>query len=272
MQDILVYVRDLEGHTPAAYYGAQLAGARAGSVTGLYVCATPGYMAPTYAPELVGLYEENRRKLVQDAIHAKQPFLDWAKSMGVSNPAWIVAEGFPTDALADTSAAYDVLVLDQRREHEGPSNDIPLIVLKTHSPCVVLPAHGARNANAERFAIAWNGTSEAMRAIRAALPLMRGKSALLMRGEERQRYTDLVRYPEFNIQAYLEDHAVNVTNCNITAARDDVGAALLDHARDYHADLLVMGAYGRPRFSEWMLGGATRDVLTWAKLPVLLQH
>lgn len=38
------------------------------------------------------------------------------------------------------------------------------------------------------------------------------------------------------------------------------------------AELLVMGAYGCSRFSEWVLGGATRHVLAWAKLPVLLRH
>jgi nucleotide-binding universal stress UspA family protein len=40
----------------------------------------------------------------------------------------------------------------------------------------------------------------------------------------------------------------------------------------FRADMLVMGAYGRSRFSEWMLGGATRHVLTWADIPVLMRH
>jgi nucleotide-binding universal stress UspA family protein len=38
------------------------------------------------------------------------------------------------------------------------------------------------------------------------------------------------------------------------------------------ADLLVMGAYGRSRFSEWALGGATRQVLNRAHLPVFMRH
>jgi nucleotide-binding universal stress UspA family protein len=33
-----------------------------------------------------------------------------------------------------------------------------------------------------------------------------------------------------------------------------------------------MGAYGRTRFSEWVFGGATRQVVAEAELPVLLRH
>jgi nucleotide-binding universal stress UspA family protein len=33
-----------------------------------------------------------------------------------------------------------------------------------------------------------------------------------------------------------------------------------------------MGAYGRTRLSEWVLGGATRHMLQHASLPVLMRH
>jgi nucleotide-binding universal stress UspA family protein len=33
-----------------------------------------------------------------------------------------------------------------------------------------------------------------------------------------------------------------------------------------------MGAWGRTRFSEWMLGGATHHVLNHADIPVLMRH
>ncbi len=44
------------------------------------------------------------------------------------------------------------------------------------------------------------------------------------------------------------------------------------HLRDRDADLLVMGAYGHSRFREAILGGATRDMLEEAEVPVLLAH
>ncbi|MHC4048161.1 universal stress protein, partial [Bradyrhizobium sp. 23AC] len=38
------------------------------------------------------------------------------------------------------------------------------------------------------------------------------------------------------------------------------------------ADLLVMGAYGHSRFREFILGGATRSILTRPPIPVLFSH
>jgi nucleotide-binding universal stress UspA family protein len=38
------------------------------------------------------------------------------------------------------------------------------------------------------------------------------------------------------------------------------------------AGLLVMGAYGHSRFREAILGGATRDMLEAAEVPVFLAH
>lgn len=47
---------------------------------------------------------------------------------------------------------------------------------------------------------------------------------------------------------------------------------LLRHVMDQNADLLVMGAYGHSRLREAILGGATRDVLEHAPVPVLMAH
>jgi nucleotide-binding universal stress UspA family protein len=44
------------------------------------------------------------------------------------------------------------------------------------------------------------------------------------------------------------------------------------HCEDVEADLLVMGAYGHSRFREALLGGATRDMLERAQIPVMMHH
>jgi nucleotide-binding universal stress UspA family protein len=47
---------------------------------------------------------------------------------------------------------------------------------------------------------------------------------------------------------------------------------MAQHLRDFDAGLLVMGAYGHSRFREAILGGATRDMLESAEVPVFLAH
>jgi nucleotide-binding universal stress UspA family protein len=51
-----------------------------------------------------------------------------------------------------------------------------------------------------------------------------------------------------------------------------IADALLSHAADTNADLIVMGAYGHSRWAERVLGGATRGLLASMTVPVLMSH
>ena len=57
-----------------------------------------------------------------------------------------------------------------------------------------------------------------------------------------------------------------------SAGPGKVGQILLEKVGEIGADLLVMGAYGHSRLREMILGGATREVLGHAALPVLMAH
>jgi len=59
---------------------------------------------------------------------------------------------------------------------------------------------------------------------------------------------------------------------SIGAEACPIGVSLQDHAIKHGADLLVMGGYGHSVVREFVLGGATRDVLGDLRLPVLLSH
>ena len=47
---------------------------------------------------------------------------------------------------------------------------------------------------------------------------------------------------------------------------------LEDFAAKRGAGCLVIGAYGRSRFRETLLGGVTRDLLRTSRIPLLLGH
>jgi nucleotide-binding universal stress UspA family protein len=51
-----------------------------------------------------------------------------------------------------------------------------------------------------------------------------------------------------------------------------IADAMLSSAADLSADLLVMGAYGHPRWAQRMLGGATRGILDSMTVPVLMSR
>ncbi|HEX6613994.1 MAG TPA: universal stress protein [Rhodanobacteraceae bacterium] len=273
MKDILVHVRDFEKRTPALQYGSRLAMQTGASLSGLYAFPSPVYLAPAYEPELMAVLMDNTRELERMALAARDAFLGWVAGDGVKQAEWLVAEGDAADILAQAAARFDFIVLEHpAEEHRDSPSDLPALVLKAGAPCLVMPRAIPPPETIVRVAVAWNGSPEAMRAVHAALPLLEGKSVLLLKGPEREAWQNVFWKTSFDIREYLERHGVNVWPRAIDVDDDEAGAELLKHAMQFEADLLVMGAYGRSRFSEWMLGGATRHVLARAHLPVLLRH
>ena len=135
------------------------------------------------------------------------------------------------------------------------------------------PPQPVQTVSLARIAIAWNGAAGAVRAVHAALPLLRqANEVLLLRGAPKETFQEVSWKPPFDVDAYLDRHGIHVRSRDLLTHERDAGEALLEQADRFHADLLVMGAYGRSRFSEWALGGATRHVLSNARLPVLLRY
>jgi nucleotide-binding universal stress UspA family protein len=70
----------------------------------------------------------------------------------------------------------------------------------------------------------------------------------------------------------LSRHGINVVLDKVDAAGRAIGAVLESHAASCSADILVMGAYGHSRFREFVLGGATKSLLSKPPIPVLFSH
>jgi nucleotide-binding universal stress UspA family protein len=275
MQDILVYTDNFRRPwTPAIEYAGRLAAAHEATLTAAYVYPSPLYTAPRYsAPSLIEAIWRNARELEAEAAAARVPFAEWAARIGVRRATWHVAEGYLPEALAEIGAWHDVLVLDRDDDETwGSASDVATLVLASQLPRIAVPKAG-RDAGFDRVVIGWNGAPEAVRAVHAALPLLvRAKEVVLLRGEPRNSSLDISWKPPFEIDEHLKRHGIAFAARDLGADDEHAGEALLAAAKTMGADLLVMGAYGRSRFSEWALGGATRQVLNHAHLPVFMRH
>lgn len=174
-------------------------------------------------------------------------------------------------ALARIAWFQDLIVLPQ--PFGGAEEDISEAVLDAAlfgapAPVLVVPGAAAEPPGANVL-VAWNGSMEAMRALRAALPILKraGKveAVLIDQPARRGGYAD----PGASLGAMLSRHKVNAEVAVLPQSGDTVADTLSRRALETGADLIVMGAYGHSRFRERMLGGATRDMLRQAKTPVL---
>lgn len=146
------------------------------------------------------------------------------------------------------------------------------LLLDSPAPVLIVPYAGEFTGELRRPLVAWDGSMQASRAVRGALPLLAGAGCadiIVFNPEQAaQAHGD---EPGADLGLYLARHGIEV---NVTERRIDggTGEALLSAAADVDADLLVMGAYGHTRFREIVLGGVTRTVLQAMTAPVLMAH
>jgi nucleotide-binding universal stress UspA family protein len=169
----------------------------------------------------------------------------------------------------------DLLLIGQRTSPADVFADDGSLArtLLVHAPCPVLvvPADCARVSTPQRPLIAWDGSMEASRAVRAAMPLLKWAQQVTIICFPPQKYSVDGGAAGKSLVSYLACHGIDASIVNAPVV-PSVGHALLTHAREHAHDLLVMGSFRHSRFREIMLGGATHTVLTETTVPVLMNH
>jgi nucleotide-binding universal stress UspA family protein len=180
-------------------------------------------------------------------------------------------------ALLDRSCCADLLIVGQPDPLDASAARrrtlLERLVLHSVAPVLVLPATGEWPDVGQRIVVAWNGSPESARAAVGALPLLQraGKVTLLQCDSQRDTHSeDVAAALELPLQ-WLARHRVHA-EALLEQTGGDVGDALLSRATDLDADLLVMGAWGHPRWTERVLGGTTRRLLASTTLPLLMSH
>ncbi len=137
---------------------------------------------------------------------------------------------------------------------------------------LLIPPSWSKPIDASTVVVAWNGSREAARAAFDALPLLQAATRVEIVTTGRDEDTQPLPLAGEEIAAALSRHGVKCEVAALVARGESDGASLLARVKEVNAGLLVMGAYGRPRFSELVLGGVTQHVLAASPVPVLLSH
>ena len=274
MNDVLAYANGHDDWEAGFGFAARLAARLDGCLTGLNIFPSPAVPGGFYgATETFAAILESVRKAETAAYAAGAGFIAWAGRHGVRAAAWQVAEGNESNVLQRLGNRHDLLVMARDAHAADEHVRLGQILLHSGLPLVLLPPAWTRPPRFDCIALAWNGSAEALRAIHAARPLLRrARRIVVLRGELRDAYAEIGWLPPFDLVDYLACHGLEAELQGIAESGDAAGPALLEAAHLQRADLLVMGGYGRSRFSEWMLGGATRHLLGHASLPLFLRH
>ncbi len=174
--------------------------------------------------------------------------------------------GREEDIVAQQSRLYDLAVVPHPEADEDVSSSDALhaVLFDSGRPVLIAPRLAPETIGT-RICIAWNGTAESAAAVAAALPWFhRAQAVRILYADEYQRRGPTAE----GLQAYLRWHEITAEAALFKPQTREVGAGLLGAARDFGADLLVMGAYSHSRLRQLILGGVTRHVLENADIPV----
>jgi nucleotide-binding universal stress UspA family protein len=146
------------------------------------------------------------------------------------------------------------------------------VLFESGRGCLFVPPKGTPPKQYGTILVAWKESREAARAVAEALPfLMQARQVMVALVEEQGSGEQHRIEAGADIGRYLSRHGVSAEIRKI-GGWSSAGEALLHEATATGADMIVMGGYGHSRFREFVLGGATRHVLTHATVPVLMAH
>jgi nucleotide-binding universal stress UspA family protein len=220
------------------------------------------------------LVASEREKSSEAAAKFSAAFEASAKKAGVFQET-LTKECFTSDApdvLIREARLRDLTIVPAILEGSNYRWYAESIVFGSGRPVLLLPQPSRAGELAlDTVVIAWDGSRSAARAVADALPILeRAKKARVLTVlNEKELGTES---PAAELSKYLGRRGIDVTPDCIDAAGRRIGEILSSYVTSNQADLLVMGAYGHSRLREFILGGATRSMLSNPPLPILLSH
>jgi len=180
---------------------------------------------------------------------------------------WSERVGSPGIVLSIVGPVADLIVVS-RPAKRGSVADMFMsaALFDSRCPVLILPKNG-RKSLGTNVCIAWNQSSEAAKAVRAALPIL----------EKAEKVTIVSCGPEDHVGPKSTQLAAYLAHWGIKSERvktrgRDVEAELLASYKAAGADLLIAGAYSRSRWREKIFGGVTEYLIRKARMPVLMLH
>lgn len=141
-----------------------------------------------------------------------------------------------------------------------------------HAPVLVVPDDFTPNGQPKTVMVAWNESVESLTAIRQALPFLEAADLVRIVVIDPPTHGPERSDPGGLLSQMLARHGVRCEIDVLSKTLARMSDVLNRHAVDTGSDMIVMGAYGHSRFREAILGGATRNMLEQAAVPVFMAH
>jgi nucleotide-binding universal stress UspA family protein len=146
------------------------------------------------------------------------------------------------------------------------------IAFQSGRPILVVPERSQQTPfKLDTVAVAWDYSRTAARAVADAIPLLQRAKTVRILTVTNEKVFDASR-ATYELATHLSRHGISVAVDEIDAGGKDIGTVMEQFIAANKIDLMVMGAYGHSRLLEFILGGATKSMLSKPPVPVFLSH
>jgi nucleotide-binding universal stress UspA family protein len=222
-----------------------------------------------------GILAADSHKSAANARELLDAFESIAAEVGVGRDR-ILLKAKPVEIpqrLVDEARFHDIAIV-ALKDTDGPGQEAAeQLIFESGRPVLLLPNSGERELSPmlDSVAIAWDFSRPATRAVADAMPFIRrARQVRIVTVVDDKAFktastaTDLARY--------LARHGVTATLDEIKGGGHAIGDVLRSYVGERGIDLLVMGGYGHSRMREFILGGATKNVLLDPPTWTLISH
>jgi nucleotide-binding universal stress UspA family protein len=275
IKDVIVNLTPGTDGDPASRYAISLAEAFDAHVTGVAFAYDPSW--PPAVTDLGGaeILRSLKERTVAEARSTASQFEAAAKRSHLSVQT-ISPQTFSGDAaktFAGLARTYDLAVVTQAQ----PEDDINArqiiegVLFNSGRPVLNVPYIQKSGFSVKRVLVCWDGSRAAARAIADSLALI-GKANTVQVLTIVTGKFDENDVGGADIAEHLARYKLRTELVRLPAPDIDVTSAILSHAADASADLIVMGGYGHSRLRDFVLGGATLGLLQSMTVPTLMSH
>jgi nucleotide-binding universal stress UspA family protein len=146
------------------------------------------------------------------------------------------------------------------------------VIFASGRPSILLPANWpVERSAASKITVGWNASREAARAVSDAMPFLTAADKVHVVVVPEPKISRLLgQDPGADISRHLARHGIPIVLDRLEG--ENAGQLLLAKARDIGADMIVIGAYGQPKITEFVFGSATQTLLADPQIPILLSR
>ena len=276
-KDILLALTSYPDPTPASVAEDAVAiattfGAHLAAVTCEVHVEIPGHFLSGSIANVPGMIAGETEKSRSNAKTMLAAFDAAAEKAGILHEAYL--ERCPTyavpDMLVDHARVRDLTIVPVPESYDQWYAEA--IIFGSGRPTLVLPeTPRGRPLELGTVAVAWDFSRAAARAVSDAMPLLEKAKKVRVVTVTNEKKLDGKHSAEA-LARNLARHGIDVVIDRVDADGRRIGEVLEAYTVSHKVDVLVMGAYGNSRWREFILGGATKSLLSKPPLPILFSH